>query len=73
MKTIGGNGCPTFNDGTYGSGTFDYPSGVAYNPVTPDYIYITDYLNNAIRVQNVVTGVITTLDIGKFNLFYTTT
>lgn len=60
VTTLAGATAPGFNDGALASARFNQPQGLALSP-GGDKLYVADSGNNAIRVVDLVGGVVTTL------------
>jgi DNA-binding beta-propeller fold protein YncE len=48
VQTLAGTGTPGLKNGTYLAAQFDYPDGVAYNPVDGN-LYVIEFGNNDVR------------------------
>ena len=60
VTTLAGNNSAAFGDGTGAAASFNFPIGVAYDPITSN-VFVADAGNNRVRVVTYPGGVVTTL------------
>jgi hypothetical protein len=60
VTTLAGNNSAAFGDGTGAAASFNYPIGVAYDPITSN-VFVADAGNNRMRAVTYPGGVVTTL------------
>ena len=59
ITTVAGTGVPGFNDGASATAVFNYPAGLALDPL--NRLYIADTKNNRVRRLDLTSGTVTTV------------